>query len=296
MWYFILVRFFLFITVFWGFGFYAAGQNCPQYSSTVNGGTDACGNQNYIFQVDNTGCNGTITFNVVGNYGSSWAGEITWNVTSQLTGGVVASGGPGTDGANINVTVGPLNPNIVGTVFTLNIFDSFGDGFNGTGGTISIQQGGITIAGPITGNFGSQASSIFGANIIISAATLSVNTPSGPVTATAQNCSNFSLPINIQNSNYCTDINVALPWTITCDATGTVLASGIQNLTVRPGIPISAADLVSITWDPAICQWITTGENDCNASHIGTIFSISPDPATPPANSCAEGTQNFQVT
>ncbi|MFN6036875.1 MAG: hypothetical protein ACK452_00275, partial [Bacteroidota bacterium] len=257
-------------------------QNCPGYSTTVTSPSVTCGNQPYYFQVNNTACNGTITFTVVGNYGSLYANEITWNVTSNLTNAIVAQGGPGTNNGTINVTVGPLNPAVTGTIFTLRIFDSFGDGFNGNGGTISVTQSGTTIAGPITGNFGAQSQVIFGANVNISPVTVTINTPSGPVTSVVSNCQNINVPITIQNNNFCSTILVNLPWTITCNSTGTVLASGTFPLTVYPKVPTSASDLVSISWNSSNCTWNVTPNNGCTAANIGNIFSISPNPSTPP--------------
>ncbi len=268
--------------------------NCPQYASTSVSPNVACANQTYYLEVENTGCNGTVTFNVVGNYGSAWADEITWSVVSNLTGGVVASGGPGVNGGAINTTVGPLNANLLGTVFTLNVFDSFGDGFS-AGGTISITQNGITIAGPITGNFGANGSSIFGANVIISAATMTINTPSGNVVAIAQNCNDFRVPITLENDNFCNTINVNLPWTIVCNATGATLSSGSQNITVHPSVPNDASDVVDITWNSSTCQWQVNGANDCDLLDIGNLFTISPNPLSLPAANCTSGSRTFTV-
>jgi trimeric autotransporter adhesin len=274
---------------------YGLSQNCPEYSSTVNSPAVACANQPYTFQINNTACNGTITFNVVGNYGSNFANEITWNVTSNQTGGIVASGGPGTNNGTINVTVGPLNPAVVGNVFTLTVNDAFGDGFNGTGGTISVSQGGSTIAGPITGNFGASASSIFGANVTISSSTLTINTPSGPVVSTISNCNNVSVPLTLQNTNFCTPLNVNLPWTLVCNATNATLASGTHSVTVNPRIPTSADDLISISWNSTSCSWDVEGENDCDLLDVGTIFTISPNPSSLPSPTCGGGSQGFEV-
>ena len=77
--------------------------SCPGYANVATGAQDACGGQLYDFDVANTTCNGTIVFDVVGDYGSQFANEITWNVTSNSTGNVVASGGPGTDSGTFSV-------------------------------------------------------------------------------------------------------------------------------------------------------------------------------------------------
>ena len=72
--------------------------NCPEYASQASSATESCGNQLYYLEVPNTACNGFVTFNIVGNYGSSFASEITWDVVSNTSGNIVASGGPGTNG------------------------------------------------------------------------------------------------------------------------------------------------------------------------------------------------------
>ena len=270
--------------------------NCPQYASTSTSPNVACANQTYYLEVENTGCNGTVTMNVLGNYGSSDAAEITWNLVSNLTGTIVASGGPGVNGGAINTTVGPLNANIVGTIFTLNVFDSFGDGFNGTGGTIGVSQNsGASIAGPITGNFGSESATIFGANVTISAATMTINTPSGNVIAVAQNCSDFRVPITLENDNFCNTLNLNLPWTIVCNSTGATLASGSQNITIHPSVPNDANDVVDITWNASTCQWQVAGANDCDLLDIGNIFTISPNPLSLPAANCSSGSRTFTI-
>ena len=193
---------------------------CPGYSNVATASVDACGGQLFDFDVANTECNGTINFDVLGDYGSEWANEITWNVTSNSTGNVVASGGPGTNNGTFNVPVN-LDPNVEGTIFTLTIEDSYGDGFNGTGGFIQVDdQSGTTIAGPITGDFGSSGSSIFGANVDLSPATITITTPSGPVVANVTNCADFIVQLTLDNTNFCTPINIDLPWTIVCDESG----------------------------------------------------------------------------
>lgn len=273
----------------------AATLNCPGYSNVASGSGQSCADQAYYLEVPNTTCNGTITFQVVGNFGSTFANEITWNVVSNLTGTVVASGGPGVNGATINTTVGPINANTFGNIFTLNVIDSFGDGFNGTGGSIAITQNGTNLITPINGNFGSDAASIFGANISISPATITINTPSGPVVATEFNCSDFRVPVTLVNPNYCNTIVVNLPWTITCNATGATLSSGSTNVTVFPQVPNSYDDIVTISFNNSTCQWTMSGASDCDMSDIGTIFTVSPNPTSIPAANCSAGTRTFTV-
>ncbi|NLA23648.1 MAG: hypothetical protein GX879_01650, partial [Bacteroidales bacterium] len=73
--------------------------DCPNYASTVSSTSEYCSGQTYYFKVKNTFCTDVLKFHVVGNYGT-WGGEITWIVESNLTGNIVASGGPGANGAN----------------------------------------------------------------------------------------------------------------------------------------------------------------------------------------------------
>jgi hypothetical protein len=274
------------------------GLNCPQYANVSSSPNVTCGGQIYYLEVQNTACNGTVSFNVVGNWGSTYANEITWQVTSNQTGAVIASGGPGINGANFNISVGPLNPAVVGNIFTLTVFDSFGDGFNGVGGFISIQQPvGTNIVGPITGNFGVSNATIFGANIAISPATITITTPTGPIVATVNNCAKFKVPVTLQNTNYCSTTNVNIPWSIVCQSTGAVISNGTTNVTVYPNLPQSASDLVDISFNQATCQWTVTPLSGCTMANIGSIFTISPNPATlSPPTTCAAGSQTFQVT
>ncbi|MCZ2249700.1 MAG: CUB domain-containing protein [Bacteroidia bacterium] len=273
----------------------SSGLNCPTYANTSTSPNTACAGQVYYFDVANTGCNGTITFNVVGNYGSLWANEITWEVTSLLTGTTIASGGPGSNGASFNVTVGPLNPAVVGNIFTLYVYDSYGDGFYG-GGYITVQQPlGTNLFPQITGNFGLQASTMFGANIAISPATITITTPTGPITSTVTGCNNFHVPITLQNVNLCNTINVNLPFTITCQSTGAVISTGSKSVTVYPSLPTTASDLVDISFNSSTCTYTMTPQNDCIAANIGSIFTVTPNPSTVTSPSCTAGGQTFTV-
>lgn len=273
--------------------------NCPQYANTSNSPNETCGGQIYYLEVPNTGCNGTITFNVIGNWGSSWAEEISWTVTSIQTGTVLASGigNVGLNGQNFNVTVGPLNPSAVGNVFRLTVFDSFGDGFNGFGGFITVQQPvGTNIITPISGDFGLEAFSLFTANIAISPATITVNTPTGTVTNSVNNCKDFKVPITLQNNNYCSTQNVNLPWSIVCQSTGSLISSGSTNIVVFPAIPENLSDVVNIEFNEDNCNWEVTPLAGCTVSDIGSVFTISPDPATAsPSAVCEGGFENFQL-
>jgi hypothetical protein len=272
--------------------------NCPNYASASTSPNNACAGQVYYFDVANTACNGTISFNVFGSYGSPYGDEITWNVVSNLTGGVVAVGGPGAFAFNtpINTTVGPLNPTIFGSIFTLNVFDAFGDGFDANG-SISIIQNGVTIAGPIAGpGLWATNSIIFGANIAISPATITITTPTGPVTSTVTGCNNFHVPLTLQNTNFCNTININLPFTIVCQSTGAIISSGTKNVTIYPSIPSSSSDLIDIVFNPATCTWSMTPQNDCLAANIGSIFTVSPNPSTLSAPACTGGNETFTIT
>ena len=270
--------------------------NCPDYANTSTSPTVACSNQTYYLDVVNTACAGQIFFTVAGNYGSLYGNEISWTVTSNLSGSVLASGFGNTSSANFTTAFGPFNPAIHGTIFTLNVNDAFGDGFDGTGGVIRVLQGNAIIAGPIAGEIGFGASTIFGANISISPATITISTPSGNVIQTVQNCNDFRVPISIENANFCNTISATLPWIVTCNTSGATLATGSNTLTVYPTLPTSTNDVVSIQYNTSACNWEVTGNNDCDAGDIGTIFTISPNPSTLSATGCIGGNQDFDVT
>ena len=269
-------------------------QNCPGYSNAVISPDDACGNQIYYLEVENTACAGLIWFDIVGNYGS-WGGEITWVVTSVLTGNTIASGGPGTNNAPINVPVGPLDPTVEGQYFTITVYDSYGDGFNGSG-FIQIQQGATVFAYQDATWSTDEWAMTFGANIDIYSSTITVTTPSGPVVSTIGNCLDHEVALTLDNTNFCTPITVDLPWTIVCDGTGATLASGTKTVTVWPQIPATSADLVNVTWNAGTCQWDVTPQNDCVQADIGSIFNITPDPGTAsPPSACENGSQDFTI-
>jgi hypothetical protein len=269
--------------------------NCPTYAATSTSPSTACSNQTYYLEVENTSCNGQVYFNVQGNYGSTFGNEISWNVTSNLTNAVLASGAGNLSGTNFNIPIGPINPTIEGTIYTLNVFDSYGDGFNGLGGQIYVAQGNNPISGVIAGNFFSSTYVIFGANISVSAATMTVNTPSGDVVQTVQNCSDFRIPISINNANYCHTISADLPWTITCNSSGATISSGSNTLTVYPTLPSTTNDVASISWNSSSCTWDVTANNDCDLSDLGTIFTISPDPSSLTGTACTSADQAFNL-
>ncbi|MDD2635143.1 MAG: gliding motility-associated C-terminal domain-containing protein [Bacteroidales bacterium] len=268
--------------------------NCPVYSNTVSSSNSHCSNQIYYLEVLNTACDGEIFFDIVGNYGSSYANEITWEISSNLTGDIIASGGPGTNGTSIFTTIGPINPNIQGNAFKITVYDSYGDGFS-SGGYITIQQSGLEICTPITGDFGAQAHSMFMPNFLISPATITVSTPSGNVEQTVVNCNDFRVPLSINNAYFCSTSSVNLPWEITCQSTGAVIASGTHNMTIYPNTPSDISDIVDISFDAANCEWVTNWQNDCTLSNLGSLFDISPDPSTPVDACIAHSPQTFTL-
>jgi len=270
--------------------------NCPDYADASSSPATACSNQTYYLEVANTACSGQIYFNVAGNYGSAWGNEISWSVTSNLSGNIVATGAGNLSGSNFSFPFGPINPLVDGTIFTLEVLDAAGDGFDGVNGQIYVTQGSNIIGGPISGEIVFGASSIFGANVSISPASITVTTPAGNVVQTVQNCNDFRVPISIENPNFCNTINATLPWSITCNNTGATLASGSNTLTVYPTLPSSSNDVVSIQYNTSTCDWEVTGNNDCDAGDIGTIFSISPNPATLNNTACTGGNQTFDIT
>jgi hypothetical protein len=270
--------------------------NCPQYASSSNSPTTACSNQSYYLEVENTACNGQVYFTVAGNYGNAWGNEISWNVTSNLSGSVLASGFGNTTGANFTTAFGPFNPAIHGTIYTLNVADAVGDGFDGTGGQIFVLQGSTIIGGPIAGEIEFGASTIFGANVSISPATITVNTPAGPIVQTVEFCRDFRVPISIDNPNFCNTINVNLPWSITCNTNGSLISSGSNSLTVYPSLPSASNDVVIIDYNSSTCQWDVSPNNDCDLADIGTIFSLSPNPSSVTNPTCISGSQDFDLT
>ena len=268
--------------------------DCPAYDLFASSPSEACGNQQYFLEIQNSACDGTVNFEVSGDYGS-FPSEISWYVTSNLTGNQVASGSGGAAGGTFNAAVGPIDPNIEGTIFNLVVEDSWGDGFSG-GGFIQTEGPDGTVLGvPITGNFGAFSNSYFNSGIIVSSSTITVTTPTGAVTSVVGNCGDHSIPITLQNNNYCTPIVVDLPWMIICDITGTLIASGTHSVTVYPQVPTNAADLVSIDWNASTCTWDVTPQNDCDALDLNVLYSISPDPSTLGA-ACSNGTEEFTVT
>ena len=268
--------------------------NCPTYELFASSPTEACGNQQYFLEVQNSACDGTVNFEVSGDYGS-FPTEISWYVTSNLTGNQVASGSGGASGGTFNVAVGPIDPNVEGTIFNLVVEDSWGDGFSGGGFIQTESTDGTILGGPIAGNFGVFANSYFNSGIIVSSSTITVTTPTGTVTSVIGNCADHSVPVTLQNNNYCTPIVVDLPWMIMCDITGTLIASGTHSVTVYPQVPTSASDLVSIDWNASTCSWDVTPQNDCDALDLNVLYSISPDPSTL-GSACANGTEEFTVT
>ncbi len=273
---------------------FSFGQNCPGYSNSAISAPEACGNQLYYLEVPNTTCNGLIWFDVSGNSGT-WGNEISWEVTSNLTTNIVASGGGYGNNQPWFVAVGPLDPAIEGQFFTLTVYDTFGDGFTG-GGFCSVDQGATNLAYiDDVGNW-NDASQVFAANIDIYSSTITVTTPSGNVNSTATNCADHEVPLTLVNNNFCSPVTINLPWTIVCDGTGATLASGTETITLYPQIPTGSNDLVDVTWNPGTCSWDVSPQNDCVAADIGNVFTISPDPATSAPPACEGGSENFTIS
>src|SRR5690554_3944362 len=258
--------------------FSSIGQNCPDYSNTINASGEACSQQPYVMSVANTNCNGQIYFQYSGSLSGGLLNPGNFQIVSVQSGQTVASGSGGLFGGTVNGTVGPLDPNMHGSVFDLIVDD----------GNITVSQNGNTLA---QSNGGHQ---MFSVSITISSATMTIQTPSGPVTQTAQSCKDFFMNVSLDNTNFCTPINVNLPWSIKCDATGATLASGTHTVTVNPTVPTDATDVVDITWNDLTCSWDVSANNDCDLLDIGTIFDISPSPASLDYN-CTSGNENFVI-
>jgi hypothetical protein len=270
--------------------------NCPDYANVSTSPTTACSNQTYYLDVANTACAGQIFLTVEGNYGSSFPDEISWTLTSLATGSIIASGDYLANGQAFTLNLPAIDPLVQGTIFRLDAFDVLGDGFDGTGGFIQVKQGGVILGMTLDATLFDNVYTIFGANISISPATITVTTPAGNVVQTVQNCNDFAfqlvskIPISaIRSMRH-------LPWTVTCNTTGATLASGSNTLTVYPTLPSSSNDVVSIQYNTSTCDWEVTGNNDCDAGDIGTIFTISPNPTSLTNTACTGGNQVFDVT
>lgn len=248
-------------------------QNCPEYSNVATGLGKACGNQIYTMSVPNTGCDGEIYIDVQGSLGFGGS----WEIVSDLTGNTVGSGST-FFGGSVNTSIGPLDPNIVGTAFNL-IVDN---------GTISTKQNGNTIVTCAGGN------NHFSVEITISSASITIDTPSGSITNIVKNCNDFIVQVPLANTNFCTQLTVDLPWEITCDKDGSIISSGTHTVTIYPQVPSDANDLVDISWNATTCSWDISPNNDCDVLDIGTIFDISPDPSSLNYN-CSNGNESFDV-
>src|SRR5690554_6266629 len=258
-------------------------QNCPTYANVVSSSGEACGNQNYTFTIENTSCNGTVTFTIEGFLEGGWGintpGSLELisiatgnNFFSPIDGGV--------SGTTISPTSFTFDPNIEGTAFNLIL--------TGAGGNITISQNGIPIA-----NVNGTGNRSFIMNVDISPATLAIQTPSGTITRTVENCNDFILQVPLANSNFCNTLNIDLPWEITCDVSGAIISSGTHSVIVNPQVPSNASDLVDITWNTTTCSWDIAPQNDCDLLDIGTIFTVSPDPTN--LDICAAGDMDFTI-
>ena len=255
------------------FSLLAKSQNCPSYSNVVIATGDACGGQNYAMKFTNDGCNSEIFF----NYNGSLAAGGDVQVVSILSNNIVYS--ETTTGGHAG-TIGPINPTIDGTAFTLIT----------NNGTYTLTQNGVSVAQAVN------ETKFFSLKPTISSATLTITTPSGPITKTVDYCKDFSVGVTLDNTNFCNTLNVALPWSIECDETNTVITSGTHNVIVYPLVPTNPNDLVDITWNPITCSWDVSANFDCVNADIGTIFDITPDPSTASLNACADGNETFTIS
>lgn len=263
---------------------------CPSYDAAPSSATEACSNQPLYFSILNTDCPGVTSFTVSGNSGSSWGSEITWEVVNTTTNAVVASGGPYTDGIDtpISVVVGPNDPNIEGTSYNLIVYDAFGDGFDADG---SISIVGSVNPVSISGDFGTETNAGFSVPVAVDDVNYSITTSGGTTTGVLTSCSDFLQTLTFDNPSFCTTTTETVTWLLTCASDGSTLSSGSQDITVYPSLPTSAADLVAITWDAVACAYDVVPA-DCA---VGSVFTISPDPAALPPYAVA-GTETFTIT
>ncbi|PWH86468.1 PKD domain-containing protein [Brumimicrobium oceani] len=255
------------------FIFNGNSQNCPSYSTAVTASGEACAGQNYSMTFENSSCNSELFFDYNGTL--TTGGSV--QVISQLSGVIVYSE---TGTGSYNGTIGPLDPAVHGTDFTLTTVN----------GTYTLTQNGVTAGIAV------DETSFFSLKPTISSATLNVTTPSGIITKTVDFCKDISLGLTLANTDFCTTTNINLPWEIVCDETNTVLASGTHAVVVYPEVPSDPNDLVEIIWNSTTCTWDVTAQFDCDNSDIGTIFDISPTPSTVPANACVDGSEIFTIT
>jgi gliding motility-associated-like protein len=254
-------------------------QNCPVFSNNVSSSSQACSGQVYFFEVENSACPGTISFNFSGSYG--FPGGATWQITSTLTGDIIASGtGNNFFGGTFNTNVGPIDVSVQGAVFRVQ-----------TNASVTAYE--ITQGTNVLSSGGGGTNNTFLPRITISEATLTITTPSGPIVSTVGNCRSFKTQVTLSNSNFCTSTSVDLPWQITCAVSGSLIASGTHTLTVNPNLPTDMSDVISISWNANDCEWDVVGQNDCNLTHLGSIFTISPDVVNSPVDSCLGSLQTF---
>jgi gliding motility-associated-like protein len=268
---------------------------CPSYSSTVTSGA-ACGNQNYSFELANTNCPANIFFTVTGNSGTQGA-QISWIIVNAGTGDTVAIGSGYGNNNVINVSVGPLN-RANGTAFTLYIYDSGNNGFTGSGSLQVLDYAGNVIVNPFNStNFtGDVTNQGFSAPINVPPVYVSITSSQGTTLDTVRACANINKNFTFANTNYCSTRTESISWNVLCSTDNSVLSSGSTNVTVYPRLPSAASDLVNILWDTDSCKWDLTPQNDCIASAIGSIFTISPDPDTTTYAPGSIGSQNFTVS
>jgi len=285
-----------FLLLFFVFGIAGnVSAQCPSYSSTVTSGA-ACGNQNYSFELANTNCPANIFFTVTGNSGTQGA-QISWIIVNAGTGDTVARGSGYGNNNVINVSVGPLN-RANGTAFTLYIYDSGNNGFTGSGSLQVLDYAGNVIVNPFNStNFtGASTNQGFSAPINVPPVYVSITSSQGTTLDTVRACANINKNFTFANTNYCTTRTESISWNVLCSTDNSVLSSGSTNVTVYPRLPTAASDLVNILWDTDSCKWDLTPQNDCIASAIGSIFTISPDPDTTSYAPGSIGSQNFTVS
>ncbi len=272
---------------------------CPTYGA-VSSSNEACAGVEYYFEIPNTACPSQVTWNVVGNSGS-FGNEISWQITNLTTGLVVASygtfGGGSTGGNSFDfgVTVGPDPVGTVGTSYNLEYHDTYGDGFSG-GGQIQITDylgNQITL---VDGNFGTSGNIGFATPQEVSGVTATITTSAGVSVIPLTGCAPVFQPMTFANANFCSTTSENITYSLTCDDTGASLASGNHTVTVYPSVPTAATDVVTIVPDASGCAWVVTPQNDCIAANIGSVFTISPDPATTTYTSGQSGSETFTVT
>ncbi len=248
---------------------------CPTYGAPEANAT-ACGNQPYQILIPLDDCPGILQMNVnidTDNFGS----ELNWYIVNNTTGITIAQAPAGGYANNTTalVVVGPLDPNVDGTSYSIFIEDSASDGgclvtvTDVSDGSI-IFDSGVNYGAGINGGF---VPSVFGASTI----TVNWTEPNGNVISESLGmCGIPNRNFTLSTTNTCQPEDQIISYEIICDEDGTVIATGDVNVSVAPSLPTDASNLVSVTVNPTTCLAEYTYLNDCTADEIVVTEVVAP--------------------